>query len=644
MISKKSNLFLTLFSILITFSSINAQNNQSANLRPVQHNGKWDYIDKNGQIVIEPQFYWAEEFSEGLAAFENDEGLYGYIDEAGKIVIEPTFTRWSEFSEGLAAVAVDTFAWRFIDKAGKWIIEPKFAHAFSFRDGLAPVRILPPKGQPLSPGREKGSFIDKTGRIVFEPIENILNARISLGFAFLQIIQTEAGITKRIIMDSTGKVLIEADEVEIDGFSEGLTPVKKNGKWGYINTTGKFVIEPQFEEAKSFSEGLASVRVGENWGFINRQAKLVIPATFDIGSLEDDNHVFSEGLALVYVDDRCAYIDRTGKVVIKFSCSAAGKFIGGLASVKVGDGAGEKRGYINKIGKFVWGPAKFRYKTSQDIETQIKKRRLKEGKTDDEEKLSPLTETEKSVDYRNLVANQPDFTADLSYFRSEQFSGGGFGYRLARKGNKYRKESQFWIFVGESGRPRYRLNTEAKSYNDLEGVDKETVTTAGDFNPKTLADDSQTTFIPLGKAVIDGHECIKIEAKRRINGRENEKIYLYAAKDFKNLIIVAQVSNPPRAMVQRLSNIALEVPDSLVNIPVDYKPIEKDIWRKVETARVKYDGKFSKDFGVFRSPTGAFFVWVADFGYQWHYLVNPREGNVDTAYQGMLMTRSGEFT
>ena len=42
-------------------------------------------------------------------------------------------------------------------------------------------------------------------------------------------------------------------------FSEGLAAVKKNGKWGYIDTEGKTVIGFQYDAAYSFSEGKALV-------------------------------------------------------------------------------------------------------------------------------------------------------------------------------------------------------------------------------------------------------------------------------------------------------------------------------------------------------------------------------------------------
>ena len=45
---------------------------------------------------------------------------------------------------------------------------------------------------------------------------------------------------------------------ELD-FNEGLAPIEKDGKWGFIDKNGKVVIEPQFGEVGQFSEGLASV-------------------------------------------------------------------------------------------------------------------------------------------------------------------------------------------------------------------------------------------------------------------------------------------------------------------------------------------------------------------------------------------------
>lgn len=256
------------------------------------------------------------------------------------------------------------------------------------------------------------------------------------------------------------------------------------------------------------------------------------------------------------------------------------------------------------------------------------------------EVLSPLTDEERTLDPRDLIFNQPDFVADLTFFRAERVSGGGGSERIARKGNRYRQESQFWIFIGESGKPAARVFPEAKTYYELEPARYESVNTSEPFNPKTLALEAHVTYKVFGAVIIDGYRCIKIEATRK---ERPKTIHLYAARDLRNLIIVAQVVDPPRSFVQRLSNVSLEVPDALVEIPRDYKPIERDRWTKVETAKVAYKGKPSKDYGVFRSPGGELFVWVNDAPYPWHYLVRPQEAIVETAFQGLLVTRSGKY-
>jgi hypothetical protein len=235
--------------------------------------------------------------------------------------------------------------------------------------------------------------------------------------------------------------------------------------------------------------------------------------------------------------------------------------------------------------------------------------------------------------------NQPDFVADLNFFVGEGFGGFGGAERLARKGKRYREESQFWIFISELGKPSARLFPQDKSYDDFESS-RGGSTDSTPINPAALAAEPDVAFNALGTRVIDGHNCLKIEATRK---SKPEKFYFYAARDLKNLVIVAQIVEPRRNTLQRLGNISLVVPDSLVQIPSDYKPIEHDRWVKLENAKVTYGGKDSKDFFVFRAPGGQLFVRVNDAPYPWDYLVRPKEATVETAFQGLIVTRSGEY-
>ena len=72
--------------------------------------------------MIEPQFDWAEPFFEGLAPviIGGERGKYGYIDKKGQFVINPQFDEAESFFEGLAYVRIGEKV-GYIDKTGNII-------------------------------------------------------------------------------------------------------------------------------------------------------------------------------------------------------------------------------------------------------------------------------------------------------------------------------------------------------------------------------------------------------------------------------------------------------------------------------------------------------------------------------------------
>lgn len=99
------------------------------------HNGLADFrindqvgfINIKGEVVIKPQFDWADEFSEGLCVVRNDNGKLGsgkngYIDTTGKLVIDFKFKYAGKFENGKAKVQIDK-DFVYIDKTGNIIAE-----------------------------------------------------------------------------------------------------------------------------------------------------------------------------------------------------------------------------------------------------------------------------------------------------------------------------------------------------------------------------------------------------------------------------------------------------------------------------------------------------------------------------------------
>lgn len=136
--------------------------------------GDWDkprgsFYDSTGKKVITPNLKTsvAGQFSEGLAEVRIN-GKSGFIDKTGQIVIQPKYYSAKPFSEGLAEVCINSGnTCGFIDKSGKEVITPKYYSIDDgFKSGLAFVRTI--KGNDWT--KQFVGVIDKTGREVI-PIE-----------------------------------------------------------------------------------------------------------------------------------------------------------------------------------------------------------------------------------------------------------------------------------------------------------------------------------------------------------------------------------------------------------------------------------------------------------------------------------------
>ena len=279
-------------------------------------------------------------------------GQFGYVNREGAIVVSPQFEEAGFFYEGLAAVRRGGL-WGYIDRDGVTVIPFQFTRADRFSDGLANVRWKEPDG-----GGEPSGYIDRTGRIAIKCDGEDGNIRMtpqrcqerfSGGFVMTDVevfrCSDEPGNPKKYpckgqwinrigAYDKTGRLAIPGpywSAGAVSRFIDGLAGVQVFGtqQKGFIDTTGKWVINPQFDQVTAFGDGLAAVRTGPaGWGFINKRGDFVIPPQFVSAS------EFSDGLAAVSIDGRqMGYIDRSGKVVIPPRFAEAGKFSEGLAPV-----------------------------------------------------------------------------------------------------------------------------------------------------------------------------------------------------------------------------------------------------------------------------------------------------------------------
>lgn len=110
--------------------------------------GRYGYIDKSGNVMIDFEFEDAEKFSCGLAPVLID-GLWGVINEDGEVVIEPAYLTASvatinadpyvgscTFWDGVGKVQ-DGDQWILIDTQGNVVVDdPGFSGFYSCGNGL----------------------------------------------------------------------------------------------------------------------------------------------------------------------------------------------------------------------------------------------------------------------------------------------------------------------------------------------------------------------------------------------------------------------------------------------------------------------------------------------------------------------------
>jgi hypothetical protein len=355
--------------LLVSASPVFGQNDERR--FPIHENGRWGYIDITGNVVMKPQFDYACDFSEGLAAIQLGteyyrvprdkslqpekitkaeaeslsecdgeldihEGKFGYINTCGEMVISLLYDNALEFSEGLAAVNVgEKFgccgefypgSWGYIDRSGDTVIALQFDFAGDFSEGLAHVES----------GRQSG-FIDKGGKYVIiidaMRLENFKN-----GFAAFDN-EKEYGYIDKSGKRYPGPIRKTA----------GLKIFMKNDRYGYSDTLGNIIVRPRFEYADLFVEGKARVKLFDKWGFVDKRGALVCQPTYDY--VFD----FADGMARVEKNGLIGYVDANCNLAVVPQFKEASDFHNGLAAITKNHFL---TAYIDKTGRYVWRDTK----------------------------------------------------------------------------------------------------------------------------------------------------------------------------------------------------------------------------------------------------------------------------------------------
>ena len=177
------------------------------------------------------------EFRCGMCAVKKD-GRWGYIDNEGNLTIDNKYDTAYYFSkDGLARVRIGKDH-RFVDKSGNEIISTDSTLS-GFCCGRAAV-VLNGEKYLIDLKGDKVCSIDFDSIYAFDTND------------YMATVFKNGNSSK---IDTNGNVILNTNYSFVGSFIDGVAPVKKNDKWGFIDTAGNVIVDISF---KGFNKELHS--------------------------------------------------------------------------------------------------------------------------------------------------------------------------------------------------------------------------------------------------------------------------------------------------------------------------------------------------------------------------------------------------
>ncbi|MBQ3184093.1 MAG: WG repeat-containing protein [Clostridia bacterium] len=224
----------------------------------------------NGKLFRFPSYTYTKKEEKQIDgnpyySYEVTEILWGYMDAKGNVVVEPKYHKAYEFSEDGFAVVSDKDG--HLSVLNEWgsVVYNYYNDSYEFTDlGIRYARdghFLP------------DTFgVESTGMLYFD--RGFIRMRRKL-------VDVENGyIDKRdysTLVDTEGKTLNIPLDCTIEGYGDGVALIKRGDKYGYMRSDGSWLIEPELAYAKPFSEGLAVMGYAKDkLGVIDTEGNIVL--------------------------------------------------------------------------------------------------------------------------------------------------------------------------------------------------------------------------------------------------------------------------------------------------------------------------------------------------------------------------------
>ncbi len=254
----------------------------------VKRDGKWGIANAGGDLVIPCEYDKVSSYCNGAVVVMKDGVTYAVNTDNNRIALyHGTATDIGNMDQNV--LGLKTAEGWVLANSGLYTAAPVVDEMGAASGGCVPARVGDKWGLLSAAGE---------GWLTQPAYDDII--RDGLGRCYAQ---------GALFLKSGGKLRLAVggqwvgDEYEdARPFADGWAAVKKNGKWGFINTAGEVMIDYRFEDALSFGQHLAAVKVDGLWGYVSLRGELVIEPQFL------DARSFSGGYAPVLTDTGWGFI------------------------------------------------------------------------------------------------------------------------------------------------------------------------------------------------------------------------------------------------------------------------------------------------------------------------------------------------
>ncbi len=263
-----------------------------------------DGVDKAGlfsavtqKLIVEPQYFEIESFSEGLAVVKKRKPDYGFVwgavDVKGYTIIPVEYDYLGACNEGLMNFQKEKKS-GFIDKTNKIIIPAMYGNFSGFSDGLAAVQILE---------TGKYGYIDKTNKLVIDAVYEDANpfyggftsVAQKKGYTLNKVGQKSISVPAEwVVINKSGKKIQERSFDKVSSLNAGgLFIIESNGKKGTMNTQGMPILPMEYEDVTIDKSGYAVFKTADKkYGMMNNVGSTIVAPNYNYVSPTTANRFY----------------------------------------------------------------------------------------------------------------------------------------------------------------------------------------------------------------------------------------------------------------------------------------------------------------------------------------------------------------